>query len=469
MDILDLLREKGIKPCRVSTTKGGEYHSPCPGCGGQDRFHVWPAQNNGRGSWWCRGCGKGGDAIQFLREFCGMSFRDACYRLGLQDKITSGPRRSSWKASPVLPRQPEKKSLEPREEVPVADPWQRQAEKLLQTAEAALHDDPAALDHLKKTRGITPATARRFRLGLLRFPGGKNCRFSSRKKWGLQPKEGGKKPDALWIPRGLVIPAFAADGSLVRLRIRRPDSDRQEAGGPKYYILPGSAAGALFIPSDKPALVVVEAELDAFLLAQVAGDLVGVVAMGSSAPRPTAGIHEILKEANLILLAFDADEAGLAAVEKWRAWYSHAYPCPIPGGHKDPGEAFQAGEDLRRWIEKELPAAWRTSGKERTESRADKTPLPPPPARASLIAGVPVLASLKSHDGGDPFCLVRSVKEKMALAKIGRVAFLPHEVEMSARLPPEMLRSFLDFSRVFPGSELVEFRRTGNPGGKPRT
>ena len=121
MNILALLEEKNITTRRVSGNKGGEYHSSCPGCGGDDRFHTWPAQNNGRGSWWCRKCGKGGDAIQFLREFSGMSFKDACSRLGI--KKTAGNYRRSWKAAPVPPRQPAKKELEPRPEGSVLAPW----------------------------------------------------------------------------------------------------------------------------------------------------------------------------------------------------------------------------------------------------------------------------------------------------------------------------------------------------------
>ena len=76
------LAERYVVLKKVASTKGGEWQGPCPGCGGTDRFHVWPDQNNGEGSWWCRQCGRGGDAIQFLRDFEGLSFREACARLG---------------------------------------------------------------------------------------------------------------------------------------------------------------------------------------------------------------------------------------------------------------------------------------------------------------------------------------------------------------------------------------------------
>ena len=86
MNVLDLLRRHGIEPKRIATTHGGEYSSACPGCGGSDRFRVWPEENPEKaaaGSYWCRRCEKRGDAIQFLRDFDGLSFREACARLGM--------------------------------------------------------------------------------------------------------------------------------------------------------------------------------------------------------------------------------------------------------------------------------------------------------------------------------------------------------------------------------------------------
>ena len=71
----------GITLKRVASTNGGEYVSPCPDCGGDDRFHVWPNQGN-YGRFWCRQCRKSGDMIEFLRWQKGMSFKDACDAVG---------------------------------------------------------------------------------------------------------------------------------------------------------------------------------------------------------------------------------------------------------------------------------------------------------------------------------------------------------------------------------------------------
>ena len=65
MNILDQLQADAITVKKVSSTKGGEYASPCPWCGGTDRFIIWP----GQGRYFCRMCGKKGDFIQYLIEF----------------------------------------------------------------------------------------------------------------------------------------------------------------------------------------------------------------------------------------------------------------------------------------------------------------------------------------------------------------------------------------------------------------
>lgn len=77
MDLLSLV-EQDVTMRRASSTNGGEYAGPCPGCGGHDRFRVWPEQ----GRYWCRRCEKQGDLIQYLRDFRGLSFQDAARTVG---------------------------------------------------------------------------------------------------------------------------------------------------------------------------------------------------------------------------------------------------------------------------------------------------------------------------------------------------------------------------------------------------
>ena len=428
--ILDLAPGAGVplnvRLASTSGERGPEYQGKCPGCGGtdrpgdpSDRFHVWPDQHPERGgSFWCRRCGAAGDGIEFLQKFAGLSFPEAAAAVGMElNKNRPGwqpARRRPWKTTPVLlPPAPPRPGADftPRQCDNPVETWQDQARKHVDQGAAALMSNPAALAKLERERGITPATAAFFRPGLmLPQKGGRlNCRFSSRGRWGLPPKEKANKPDLLWLPRGLIIPAFqdypavlnqgsatAANGNqaifdetaapapaaeIIRLRIRRPDADLDH-GGSKYFIIPGSGTAPLFLLDRQPAIVVVESELDAILLYQEVGDLCGVLAMGNSSARPDLAAADRLKKTPLILLAFDADAAGQEAAARWRQWYENSVVLHLPEGIKDPGEFYKAGLGLRDWITAALPSPWRVPPVKlpnvHERLRAPPAPAPPP-------------------------------------------------------------------------------------------
>lgn len=75
------------------TTRRKKVSGPCPWCGGEDRFVVFVEQGEeNTGSYYCfdnpgRGCGRGGDAIDFLEEYHEMSWAEACETLGLEEKL----------------------------------------------------------------------------------------------------------------------------------------------------------------------------------------------------------------------------------------------------------------------------------------------------------------------------------------------------------------------------------------------
>lgn len=92
-------------PCPERFKRKGphELAGPCPACGGRDRFLVWPDRPRG-GAYLCRQCGARGDGIQFLRDFCRLSYADACRTLGLasgegRQGTTGRGRRSARKTS----------------------------------------------------------------------------------------------------------------------------------------------------------------------------------------------------------------------------------------------------------------------------------------------------------------------------------------------------------------------------------
>lgn len=332
MTLLDLI--PGLK--KFASTGGGEYGAGCPWCGGWDWFRVWPNEGP-TGRYWCRGCGKSGDGLQLIRELKGLSFPEALKAWGLpsnsRHRIPSGQQsaRATW---------------EPREAKAPGTTWTEKAASFLAGCQGHLAG-PSGADCREwlKGRGLKIETIERTGLGWNPVE-----QFHTRESWGLPPemKEDGK-PRRVWLPAGLVIPCFTG-GRVIRLRVRRPDPGE----GPRYVIITGSSSSPLILVTGG-AWVIVESELDALLLAQEAGHLAGVIALGNAQTRPDIETDRTLKEADLILIALDSDEAG--AREAWGFWkrtYPNArrWPCPIG---KDSTEAMQAGLDLRAWVIAGLP------------------------------------------------------------------------------------------------------------------
>ena len=349
MNVLELVRRHGIEPKREATTHGGEYSSACPGCGGTDRFRIWPEENPEKacaGSYWCRQCGKGGDAIQFLRDFDGLTFREACGRLGheIPDRpMQPGPARPGWK---------------PEERATPEEQWSEKAGKFCHWALEQLFETAEAVGYLA-SRGLQEKTMAAFGLGWNPGREGKDL-FRGRASWGLSEVKNEKgKARPLWLPVGLVIPCVW-DGRIVRLRIRRPDP---VAFGPRYYVVPGSSSASMLLERKRGAMVhplhvVVESELDALLLFQEAGDLVDVVALGSVAAKPDERTTRALRKSAHILVAIDLDDA---AAKYWRWWEAHFPEATLwpPRKGKDPGEDWQKGVNLREWVAAGLPEGLR--------------------------------------------------------------------------------------------------------------
>lgn len=438
--ILQLLADHNIAPRKVSTINGGEYHSACPRCGGEDRFHTWPQQYEGQGSFWCRQCDIGGDCIKFLIEYNGYSFRQAAERTGKQLEEHTA---ISY-AAPQPPAQPKaKEQPQARECLPPAEAWQAAAKDLLEKAEAALQDNPQQLNYLAG-RGLPLEAVQRYRLGWIGSEE-RNCIYSSRKKWGIPAKNQNKRPDALWLPRGIVIPNIIADGDQVRidsLRIRRPKADRVPPTEKiDYHVVPQGGTAPLLLHDRQPAIIVVEAQLDGMLCHHVAGDLVGVLALGNSSARPDERALAVLKKAGLILVALDFEDnlAGGKAWDRWRRQFDQAVRFPVPSG-KDPGEAYAAGVDIRLWIQSGLPAVWRQPAKK--EQRPQAAPIPQH-AKGSTYSGYGYVVAYDK-------CDVRALKKMYP----DHVVFSPEEIEQLKGMSRQEAEKILLLKREFGGTIL---------------
>lgn len=359
--ILELLRARSLEPRKMAGTHGGEYACPCPGCGGRDRMRVWPEQGDG-GTWYCRQEDKGGDCIEFLRHFDGLTFGEACKRLGLERRLE--------RHRLTVPRMPgEERPFEPRERLAVPPAaWRDHAARLVSHAHAVLMADNERLDELAR-RGITRDAAARYRLGWLPGERGKACYFRARQAWGLAPQLNDQgRPKRLWIPCGLVIPALGQQGEILRLRVRRPDAHREQSNNSaKYVVIPGSSMHPLLLRPGSRAFVVVESELDAIACASAAEDAgmdVGAVAVGTNMGKPDVLAHRALSRALAIMVALDFDapgkdgeRPGAKGYAFWARAYRTARRTPVPRG-KDPGEAVAHGVNLALWLRAALPPAF---------------------------------------------------------------------------------------------------------------
>lgn len=331
MNLLSLLESDGGKLKRTAGTHGGEYAGPCVWCGGVDRFRVWPEQDGGR--YWCRNCGKHGDSIQWLRERRGLSFMDACRYLGREPGTRHGsvqhPAPAAWT---------------PREAPAPPEAWQAKARTFLDMAVAALwsKQGESMRKWLRAKKGLQDATIREACLGYSAAD-----MFESRQSWGLVRalKEDGQERRQ-WLPGGLVIPHIV-NGAVHRLRVRR----EAPGDGARYVVVSGSSPAPMAMHVDRAATIIVESELDALLLSQEAGDLAGVVALGSAQAKPDTRTHGVLSNSSVILVSLDTDEAGAkASWAFWPATYGGtARRWPSIGG-KDASDARLAGLDLRAWV-----------------------------------------------------------------------------------------------------------------------
>lgn len=320
MNLLHLVEEMGLNPKRTSLRSGGEYHCPCPRCGGKDRFMFWVGTNR----YWCRQCRAHGDAIQFCKDFQGLSFLEARAKAGeLHPRV-----QPFTQSCPVL-------SLPSR-------PWQEAAEQFVSSAHDRLLIDPFA-QSLLMARGLSLDTIKQHQLGWNPI-----STFPNREDWGLEHLTKEDKRRRLLLPMGTVIPTVK-DGQILKIKIRRSDWRPNSCFG-KYYVVPGSTDCMPRIGDPSSALVViVEAELDAMLVVQEAGDLCACVALGGAQKRPDDTLHSWLQERENIFFALDYDPAGIAAYQWWQQMYPQLEPWPVPE-EKSPGDYFEKGGDLWEWV-----------------------------------------------------------------------------------------------------------------------
>ena len=306
--------------------QSGRYFSgPCPMCGGRDRFQIKP-QDHEPDLWICRSCApdKYHDPADFIMKRDGVSFPEAMC-------VLSGGHLPPAAARPAQ-RQPKGATLPPDGD------WQATAVHVIADCCHRLHSQQtkaaqAAYDYLK-ARGLTNETIFGASLGY---------------------NHKARRVNGLWIEQGITIPLLAgADVWSIKIRTA---PHRIAQGIAKYVTMQGSKSKAVYgIDQLRTArtAVVTEGEFDALLLKQELADVeeLAVVTMGASSNVNLSGRWAVaFAHLSRLLLAFDHDEAGQAAAEKWRGQLLPFAQLAPPLLGSDITEHFQSGNSLCEWFE----------------------------------------------------------------------------------------------------------------------
>jgi len=441
MNILQIAQNQGLNPKRVASTGGGEYASPCPNCGGKDRFRIQPENKGGR--YFCRQCDKHGDAIQFLIDFQGMTFPEAAAYVGkeLEDRTSSHRY--------TLPEENTEK-MEAGEKLPPEEVWRRQAAGEVAKAHAILLENQERLDWLAG-RGLDLEAVKRFKLGWIEEP-----KFQALKKWGL-PVEYNEalKERKVWLPKGYIIPQWNLEGQLTMLQVRM--EELLSNSKMRYYPIKGSTVTPMIIPPlsslapERTAWVIVESRLDALLVARHAGDLVGAMAQGNNSANPCPEAMPLLIASPRILNALDFDDAGEESFKKWARRFKTARRWPVPEA-KDPGEYVKENKgDIRAWILAGLPPGLRISRKAQPQESASvkQKKAEAPKEEQPLYVSIDTKCGREIYITGD-----RETYRKME--DEGKIVFSNKEVERSTAFQKDGgdTSLLIDIKEIFGGGRI---------------
>lgn len=382
-DLLSLLSPAGqFKP------KGsGEWAGPCLLCGGVDRCCAWPE----RGRWWCRQCGKGGDAVDLLRLRDGLDYKSACAALGIapapkggkpsspakRQRAVSGVRHkgdtgaTKRKCSPLLP--------------PAA--WMEQAAAFLASCRTDAALSCQAAQDVLYGRGFTPEGVRALGIGFNPV-----TRWVPRSSWGL---EGDKN---LCLPAGIVLPVWRKAG-LAALEVRRFGDDAAHFG--KYAFISGGAAGLSYIHGGGNGRVwlVVEGALDGFLALQEADAYVaGFIACAGISKGLSADALAFLGEQSAVAIVPDGDGPGAVGCARLQAQLPGAVVVDVPA-EKDLSAMHASGIPIALWAETFLAGLQAQADTGLSFCRADDFPTLP----AVTPCAWPALRELTERHHATPF------------------------------------------------------------------
>jgi hypothetical protein len=276
--------------------------------------------------------------ITFLREYCDISFKDACDELGIDPRDLGDYTSASLSAQVYGP--PNRT-------------WQERAEQMVAKAQAVLRlaAGKDALEYLR-ARGFKDGTILDKGLGYI--PMGPDGRWysSSLDEWGLTASGTGKQ--RVWQPEGILIPWYV-NGKLWKLDVRRLTGLKKD--DPKILSITGSV-DCLYnhdtVKGGKTA-VICESALCAISGEQEAGDLAAFVATGGASKHRSSWAKH-LDQATFTLISLDFDEPdengkcpGDDGALYWES--SLSYQARWHPYKKDINDMLVAGSNICEWVQ----------------------------------------------------------------------------------------------------------------------
>jgi len=259
----------GLK--RVSGHDGGEYAGPCPWCGGDDRFRVWPKT----GRYWCRQCDVKGDAIDLICKLNNLTFAEAVQTLASGNFTVDQP------FTETQPNTEQSHLI-----------WERRARDFV--TYCLDHLDPAGIDYLK-SRGLDQITA--WGAGIGWNPEAIHDKGS---RWNVDGD--------VYLGKGLVIP-HEYQGRVTAINIRTADGYRLVKGSK----LNRDGNRLIYRPNPWPVkekIILFEGEFDALAAWQAIGGR-SQIGFGSIPAGNLTSLDELGNRECWV--CFDTDEAGVNA------------------------------------------------------------------------------------------------------------------------------------------------------------
>lgn len=259
-----------------------EWSMPCPICGGTDRMVIFAdGGRNNQGKYYCRGCGRHGDAVSWKVDIEGHSIADVLPK----DRKT----KDTWQ---------EKKMPEPYD----WEQFKRFSRSVIEAARRHVHDVDAQAFY--RSRALSPDTVERCGFGWCP----RDIFFPAR-------DTGRRDGKSTCVPAGAVFPLGCDDGAIDGVLVRRADVRQWDRFG-KWCQIPIGKSNFSFLLGDDcqvtgRSLVVVESVLDAASVYQARGGLVASMALLGASKRPTGRALRWLEQAGKILVCADSDSGGV--------------------------------------------------------------------------------------------------------------------------------------------------------------